>query len=140
MTTYNYKPGLGNAASFQVSGTPFVTGNVDCTTATKISFPGVTQWVLVVNNEQGTRALVGFSEAGVNGDNYFTVAKGGTNAPGLSAAGSPLPLKVTELWILGPNDVDVLAGLSSIDVNAINNTAISPSGANWSGSLAALVG
>jgi len=29
MTTYNYKPGLGNAASYQVSGIPYVTGGLD---------------------------------------------------------------------------------------------------------------
>ena len=133
---FQYKAGLHNVGSYQVAGKPYVVGGIDCSTATKVEFPGVTQWVIVVNNETGTRAKVGFSENGVNGTNYFTVANGSANAPGLSAGGNPLPLKVTELWILGPDDVDVIAGLTGIGSESINNAALSPSSPyiNWSGS------
>ena len=125
MATYNYRAGLGNVGSYQVAGTPFATGSVDCSSAAKIEFPAVTQWVIVVNNQTGQNAKVGFSENGVSGSNYFTVANGGANAPGLSVAGNPLPLKVTELWIWGPNDVDVIAGLTSVATEYINNDTVS---------------
>ena len=52
-TTFNYQAGLGNAASYQVSGIPWVSGNIDAVTggdSAEISFPSVTQWVVVSNN------------------------------------------------------------------------------------------
>ena len=37
------------------------------------------------------------------------------------------------MWFTGSDDFDVIAGLTNIPVDRINN--ISPSGSNWSGSV-----
>ena len=72
------------------------------------------------------------SRDGVVNENYFTVS------PMRSVA--PLDLKVTEVWLSGSTDVDIMAGLTYIETGQINNSSVSPSGSNWSGSLGALVG
>jgi hypothetical protein len=133
--SFNYSAGLGNVGSYQVSGVPFVTGGVDATTATKITFPYVTRWVQVVNTGDGM-VKVGFSENGVKGSKYVTVPNitvggVGTALPPIS---SIFELKVSEIWISGSNSVDVIAGLTTIPTARINNPAVSPSGSNWSGS------
>ena len=132
MASYNYKPGLGNVGSFQVSGAPFVSGGINATSATRVSFPTVTRWIVVVNPHPTDNVKVGFSENGVNGSNYAYVAAG-ERSPRLE-------LKVTEIWLAGSAAVDVMAGLTGIESFSINNSAISPRGSNWSGSLGALVG
>ena len=43
MSIYEYRAGIGNAASFQSSGSPFVTGSAGLTGVMKIEFPRVTK-------------------------------------------------------------------------------------------------
>ena len=120
MTTYNYKPGLGNAASFQVSGVPYVTGGIDASSTTGLNFPLTTRWIVVSNVGGNATLKVGFSENGVAGTNYFEV---------LSDEISPrLEVKVTEIWLTGSNNCSVVAGLTGIETVNIDNIAISPSG------------
>jgi hypothetical protein len=126
-----YTAGLNNVGSFQVSGIPFATGSVNCTTATKITFPFVTSWVYIVNNG-ATDARVGFSQAGVQDSKHFTVHTTGTNGKEATTAAT-LHLKLSEIWVSGSNSIDIVAGLTNIPVDRI--TAISPSGSNWSGSV-----
>ena len=123
MPTYNYKAGLGNVGSYQVAGIPYVTGSIASSVAAiRIVFPSVTSWVMVSN--------VGGS-AGV---------KGGFSKNGIDQVTPRLELKLTELWISGANEVSVMAGLTGISETNINNSTVSPSGSNWSGSVGALVG
>ena len=132
-SNFKYTAGLHNVGSFQVSGIPFAKGSVNCTSTTKIEFPTVTRWVIITNNGN-TNARVGFSENGVNGTNYFELGKaGGTD---LTAVSPRLELKLTEIWISGSSDVSVVAGLTSIPVERINNLAGNGNivGNNWSGS------
>ena len=129
MSTFKYTVGLGNVGSYQVSGTPFATGSIDASTATKIEFPHVTRWIYIKNNGT-TDVKLGFSENGVEDSNFITIHHTHTNQ--LDGHSPVLELKVTEIWLLGSANVDVLAGLTSIDNNRITN--ISPSGSNWSGS------
>jgi|11_taG_2_1085331.scaffolds.fasta_scaffold11408_2 hypothetical protein len=129
MSTFKYTVGLGNVGSYQVSGTPFATGSIDASTATKIEFPHVTRWIYIKNNG-ATDVKLGFSENGVEGNNFITIHHSHVNQ--LDGHSPVLELKVTEIWLLGSSNVDVLAGLTSIDNNRITN--ISPSGSNWSGS------
>jgi hypothetical protein len=134
--SFIYSSGLGNVPSYQVSGIPFVTGGINATTATKVSFPYVTRWVQIMNT--GNTALkVGFSQNGVQGTRYLTI-------PQISTAGGTEPttfpksdiweIKVTEIWLSGSSNVDIIAGLTTIPTARINNSSISPSGSNWSGS------
>jgi len=137
MSTYNYKPGLGNVGSFQVSGVPYVTGGVNCREEhgeQHITFPRVTSWVMFQNDnseENGDPMKVAFSLNGLD-ENFFYV--------GLDVPVGPLELKVTELWVSGSDNCVVVAGLTGIEPQTINNSSCSPSGSNWSGSLGALVG
>ena len=62
---------------------------------------------------------------------YFEV--GASSANGGTQASARLELKVTELYLSGSEKVDVVAGLTGIEIARLN--AISPSGSNWSGSL-----
>lgn len=127
-----YKMGLGNAASYQVAGIPWVKGAIDASsTATVIRFPSVTQWVVVSNVASSADCKIGFSSEGVDETNYLLL-DGGQVSPRLE-------VKVTELWLKGGNPVSVMAGLSGIDVIEINNSNLSPAGTNWSGSADALV-
>ena len=101
-----YSVGINNVGSYQVSGFPFVTGSVDCSTATKIEFPKITRWVKIQNVDSAP-CNIGFSEAGVDGGtNYFTLPSGEET--------DVLELKLSELWISGSNSVNVLAGLTNI--------------------------
>ena len=131
--TFQYKPGLGNAASFQVAGTPWVKGGIDASSTPQVvRFPSVTQWVVVSNDSAaGTECKIGFSQEGVVESNYLTL-EGKQTSPRLE-------VKVTELWLNGGNPVSVMAGLSGIDTVQIDNLTLSPGGTNWSGSAAALV-
>jgi hypothetical protein len=135
MSTYNYKPGLGNAGSYEVSGIPWVKHVNPSAGDVVISFPLVTRWV-TVSNVDGAQANVvrlAFTANGLDGDNYFLLS-GSQSTPRLE-------VKVTELHIKGGSTaVSVMAGLTGIDTININNLNTSPSGSNWSGSLDALVG
>ena len=135
MPNFQYKAGLMNVGSYQVSGRPFVSGNIDATTPARVPFPKVTRWV-TIDNWGASDLYVAFSALGITDtDNYFLVASSGSVGP--------LELKVTELHLSGAAGWDatgnaqacVIAGLTFIEVAAVNNGAISPDGSNWSGSV-----
>ena len=136
MTTYNYRPGLGNAASYEVSGIPYVTGGLNPAGGEiALSFPQVTRWVVVSNTDPvaANTVKIGFSSNGVGGSNYYLLS-GSQTTPRLE-------VKVTELYLNGAStNVSVMAGLTSIETLNVNNLSISPSGSNWSGSLNSNVG
>lgn len=157
MATYTYKPGLGQSAAYQVSGKPFVSGTINAKThkplgstgigPAVVSFPNVTSWVMVINHDATNNCRVGFSKNGVDRKgvsgggpvgNYIVVGNKETN--GSPTVLGPLDLKVTQIWLSGSTNVDVMAGLTYIDNSDVNNFSVSPKGANWSGSAGAQVG
>lgn len=119
-----YRSGLGNAASYQVSGKPFASGSIDASgPPTKISFPSVTRWVIVQNHDAANDLICAFSQNGLPsaaGTNFFTIEDVG------STYSQRLELKVTEMWFEGSSDFDVIAGLTGVPTLEIEN--------NWSGS------
>ena len=122
--------GINHVGAYQVSGQPFASGSINATTTCKISFPYVTRWITIVNNDTTNACKVGFSKEGVDGtvtNNYFTIGKGASNQPTESVR---LELKITELWLSGATDVDVVAGLTSIDPTRTSTDT----GPSWSGS------
>jgi len=142
MSTYNYKSGLGNSAAYQVSGAPYVNGPKDNAPNSggpfKITFPKVTRWITIYNygatgSNPSEELLCGFSANGLsNQTQAFSV---------LPTDQLHLEVKVTELYYTGScPSFSVIAGLTSIDTLEINNSSISPSGNNWSGSANANVG
>jgi len=134
--SFIYSVGLNNVGSFQVSGMPFAVSGTTGGAVVKISFPYVTKWVQI-QNTAGNNLSVGFSQNGVNGGFHFNVANNSS---------TPIyELKLTELYLRGAtlaNNISyhVVAGLTNIPVERINNPANSPSGSNWSGSYSTGVG
>ena len=131
-TDYKYGVGIGNAASYQVSGKPFLSGGIAITklaSPLQVNFPTVTRWIYVSSSGP---VRVGMSELGIDqfnsGVNYITVDSRGGNIP-------LLELKCASVFLSSSTNqtVDIAAGLTGIPVDRINN--ISPSGSNWSGSV-----
>ena len=142
MSTYDYKSGLGSSAAYQVSGIPYVKGPIDNAAGSggpfKITFPRVTRWIKIYNYGEASQSpseevICGFSANGLNDQsNAFSV---------LPTDQLHLEVRVTELYYTGScPSFSVIAGLTSIDTLEINNSSISPSGNNWSGSANANVG
>lgn len=125
-----FRPGLGAAGAFQVSGVPFATSSaaneVDGTPI-RVSFPTVTNWIYVKNTDStaGHDLRVGFSSNGLSTGKYLLL-EGGSNAKSFCE----MKVKVTELWFLAhtanATSFSIVAGLTDIDTYEITN--------NWSGS------
>jgi len=95
---------------------------IDSATATELEFPTVTKFVTVVNEHSGSSAKlrVGFSAAGIAGNNYFILDNGE------SYTGE---FRVSSIFLRGDTtatSASVIAGLTMIETNNL------PS--NWSGS------
>jgi len=139
MSNFKYTAGLNNVGSYQVSGAPFVSSSIDCAALggpIKITFPYVTRWIIVQNNsvEEPEDLKVGFSSFGITEhNNFFTVfnRQAAINADRSSII-PRLELKLTELWLTGSSDCEIIAGLTNIPVERVNNIGVS--GSNWSGS------
>lgn len=91
-----YKAGLQNVGSYQVGGTPFLTGGVIATsTEAKITFPNVTKNILVTNTSGTTGLRVHFNPSAtpnvISGHHFFTLSNKGDNIT--------LNSKCTEIYI-----------------------------------------
>lgn len=140
--SFPYSVGLNNVGSYQVSGMPFASASITApasgSTPVKITFPYVTSWVSF-GTTSNSHYRVGFSANGVKNGNYFIVHE--ENHP----VQNIFPLKLTEVYLLSNNGSDasdcyIVAGLTNIPTARINNSAVSPSGSNWSGSYSQGVG
>jgi len=150
MSTYNYTPGLGSAASYQVSGKPFTTGSIQGAggAVVEITFPAVTSWVQVTKAPGGfcnvAWSAAGLNSGGTGTNNFFqlssSVAAGATES-------RVLEVKVTRIYLSGSTDIGALgvginAGLTSIPVEQLDYASGSVvqlggrgiQGPNWSGS------
>ena len=125
MAEFNFvKPGLNAVGQYQLSGIPYATSTlaIDSATATELEFPTVTKFVTVVNEHSGSSAKlrVGFSAAGIAGNNYFILDNGE------SYTGE---FRLSSIYLRGDTtatSASVIAGLTMIETNNL------PS--NWSGS------
>lgn len=121
MSEFQYKNGLGNVGSYQVSGIPFASSSIACPSdeMIEINFPKVTKFV-TIRCDSGSLA-VGFSENGLEGDNYFVLSANE------SYGGE---WRIVRLYLQG-NDIDaaatVIAGMANIDADQLSE--------NWSGTL-----
>ena len=125
--SYQANVGLNHVPAYQVSGQPFASGSIDASTAVKVEFPYVTRWIYVVNHT-ATHCRVGFSQAGIEGTNYFRLS--GETGNEATQSTQRLELKVSEIWLSGSNSVDVVAGLTSIPTSRTTTD----DGPSWSGS------
>jgi hypothetical protein len=131
-----YYVGISNVGSYQVSGIPFATSSIAAPASsgapTEISFPLVTQRVIIRNTSSGD-LRVGFSSNGVKGTNYYIIP-----APSATTtfSESEFRVKINSIFLLAnaatPTSASVFAELTNIDSNLLINSG--PSGSNWSGS------
>lgn len=121
----NYKPGLNNVGSYQVSGIPFASGSLSSAGGVvEIVFPHVTQWVQIINHDTA-ELTCSFSENGLTGNNHFRIHQAhGSNEGEYPPA---MYVKVTRMYFTGSVDFDVVAGLTNIDTTSLPN--------NWTGSV-----
>ena len=127
-TMHLHRPGIGNAASYQVSGIPWVSSSLTVpasgSTPLEIAFPQITKSIIVKNASTGSVSMrVGFSSNGVsNTNNFFLLSAGESFAS---------DLKVTRVYLMSNNgtavSASIIAGLTNIDALELTN--------NWSGSL-----
>jgi hypothetical protein len=136
---YPYGVGLQNVGSYQVSGIPYVTSSIaapsNAGTPTEVSFPDVTQRIVVSNVNTASALRVGFSANGTKGTNYFIIPAA-TTATDFSS--QEFRVKVSSIFLLSntatPTSASVLAELTNIDTNLLAKSG--PTGLpNWSGSV-----
>ena len=126
--------GLNHTPAYQVSGMPFASGSINCQDGpNRIDFPSVTRWINVINNDTTNEVKVAFSERALSEPTapYFFIVPERGGAPGLFPATGPLEVKVSEIWLEGSTDVDIVAGLTTIT----NDKVVTTTGASWSGSI-----
>ena len=127
MSTFGYsKPGIGNTASYQSSGIPWVSSSIAPASGSVVeifSFPQVTKFITVKNvNVTDEPLRIGFSENGIKtSSNYFVLSSGESFTA---------ELKVTDMYFMGDGTASVafsvIAGLTNIERRELVN--------NWSGS------
>lgn len=123
MTYQNARSGPNNVAEYQASGLPWVTASVATTTPRRIDFPYVTNQITF--KATGTDVRFGFTQNGVNGSNYFTLA---------ASQSLTMDVRTKQLWVMansGSADFQLFAGLTMIDAknfpvltgSAVHNSA-----------------
>jgi hypothetical protein len=136
---YPYGVGLQNVGSYQVSGIPYATSSItapsNAGTPTEVSFPDVTQRIVVSNVNTASALRVGFSANGTKGTNYFIIPAA-TTATDFSS--QEFRVKVSSIFLLShtttPTSASVLAELTNIETNLLLRSG--PTGLpNWSGSV-----
>ena len=130
--TWHVRVGLNHVGAYQVSGRPFAKAVGDTQTGSdpiQVEFPYVTRWVQIINNDTDNAVKVAFSVRGLATEsNYFRIGK--ASAASLPTASERLELKVSSLYFTGSTDVDIVAGLTSIEPTKVKTS----DGENWSGS------
>ncbi len=139
MGSWNLEPGLNNVGSYQVSGQPYASGSINCRidarplTDCTVTFPYVTRWFKVINNDPANPCTVGFSVTGLTGSfNYFTVGK--ASAANIPSNSGILELKVGAVIVSGSTNVDIIAGMTGIPAVRVRTGTPPGAGPNWSGS------
>ena len=128
MSVFQYRSGLGNSASYQVSSIPYLLKGSQITndTIVEIVFPNVTNFIEIFT-AAGPDLRIGFSSLGIQKS-----APAGTNYILHSAGTSEIyDWRVTSLFLqrqTGPSPVnyEIRAGLTTIAASELAN--------NWSGS------
>ena len=136
---YPYGVGLSNVGSYQVSGAPYATSSIaapsNAGTPTQVSFPDITQRIVVSNVNTASALRVGFSANGVSGTNYFIIPAASSS---VVYPTQDFKVKVSSIFLLShtttPTSASVFAELTNISTSHLNNSG--PTGLpNWSGSV-----
>lgn len=131
MSVFQYRSGLGNSASYQVSSIPYLLkGNqITNNTIVEIAFPNVTNFIEIFTAAGSGDLRIGFSSLGIQ-----KTAPAGTNYILHSAGTSEIyDWRVTSLFLQRDSntggvtvDYEIRAGLTTIAGSELSN--------NWSGS------
>lgn len=124
MSVFQYRSGLGNSASYQVSSIPCLfRGSIADSNILEITFPNVTNFIEIFT-AAGPDLRIGFSSLGIKkptGTNYILHSAGTSEIYGW---------RVTSLFLLretaGTVNYEIRAGLTTIAASELSN--------NWSGS------
>jgi hypothetical protein len=136
---YPYGVGLQNVGSYQVSGIPYVTSSIAAPassgTPSEVSFPDVTQRIVVSNVNTASALRVGFSANGVKNTNYFIIPAASSS---VIHPTQEFRVKVSSIFLLSntatPTSASILAELTNIETNLLLRSG--PTGLpNWSGSV-----
>jgi hypothetical protein len=138
--SYPYGVGLSNVGSYQVSGIPYATSSIAAPassgTPTQVSFPDITQRIVVSNINTAAPLRVGFSANGVSGTNYFVIPAASSSTVFTS---QDFRVKVSSIFLLShtatPTSASVFAELTNIGVSHLQNSGPNGTGNNWSGSV-----
>jgi hypothetical protein len=116
-----HEPGFNHVGSYQVSCRPFATASLDVPasasdTYTKITFPGVTKFVVVRNDELG--------DSHTSSDIRLAFASGGLNNPNANyivikpSSSFSADFRVTQLYLMSDSSQEtsasVIAGITTI--------------------------
>jgi hypothetical protein len=138
--SYPYGVGLSNVGSYQVSGAPYATSSIaapsNAGTPTQVSFPDITQRIVVSNVNTASALRVGFSANGVSGTNYFIIPAASSS---VVYPTQDFKVKVSSIFLLShtttPTSASVFAELTNISTSHLNNSGPNGIGNNWSGSV-----
>lgn len=111
MSIYQYRAGIGNAASYQASGQPFVTGSDTLNGVMQIEFPLVTKEVSFFV-ENGKSIDVYFNSAATTANKFTIDGNPATMSP------DTLDVKCKEIFVetSTPTKFRVYASLTQIEV------------------------
>ena len=137
MAEFQYKAGLHNVGSYQVSGIPYATASVTAPTSSaaplEIVFPSVTQVIRIHNHDASNTLRVGFSANGVKNGNYWIVDN--EDAAAKKNPYLEMRVKTDRIYLLGltaaVSPVYIMAELTGIDLDY--NLAATYSGSNGIG-------
>jgi hypothetical protein len=127
MSVFQYRSGLGNSASYQVSSIPYLLkSSIGNSNILEITFPNVTNFIEIFTAAGSPPLRIGFSSLGIQ-----KTAPAGTNYILHSAGTSEIyDWRVTSLFLLressGTVNYEIRAGLTTIAASELTN--------NWSGS------
>lgn len=133
MSVFQYRSGLGNSASYQVSSIPYLLKGAQITnnTIVEIVFPNVTNFIEIFTTAGSGDLRIGFSSLGIR---KSPPSPAGTNYILHSAGTSEIyDWRVTSLFLQRDSnmggvtvDYEIRAGLTTIAASELTN--------NWSGS------
>ncbi len=127
MSVFQYRSGLGNSASYQVSSIPYLfKSSISNADIVEIAFPNVTNFIEIFTAAGSPPLRTGFSSLGIQ-----KTAPAGTNYILHSAGTSEIyDWRVASLFLLressGTVNYEIRAGLTTIAASELTN--------NWSGS------
>ena len=118
MSTFQYKSGLGNSASYQVSSMPYLLkGSISTGDMVEITFPNVTNFIEIFTAAGSPALRIGFSALGVNpGTNYILHSAGTSEIYDWRVASLFLQRNTS-----GTGNYEIRAGLTTIAASELSN-------------------